>query len=645
MHKKLFEPIRIGTIELPNRIKFPPLALSYAVDDMVTDRLKNFYAERAKGGVGFIGLSFGLTRLEQGPFPGIYDDKFIPGLKEIVEVVHNYGAKIFAQFGAGYYWSFSDGPVELVGPSGTSLSKRPGTPFRLGGPLDQRHAVERALTIDEIKSIMTTYGEAAHRAKEAGLDAVEFIASTGYMVSRFISPLTNKRTDQYGGSFENRMRFLLEIIESCKKSVGEDYPLMCRISGAQLIEGGYTLEDSKLIASMLEKAGICAIDVIGGGWHEASVASLTSSVPPGAKIFFAEEIKQAVNIPVAANGRITDPILAEQIISQGRADLVSLARALIADPDLPIKAKKGRFDDIRPCICCCRCFETVDTGVICSVNARAGREGQYDIKPSAKPKKIAIIGGGPAGMEAASVAALRGHRVTLCEKGSQLGGQLIIAAIPPYKDEISKFRDYLNHQVEKSGVEVRLGEEITPQAIKSIMADAVIVATGASPLIPSIPGAEGKNVITALEVLTGRKEVGEEVVIIGGGMVGCETAEYLAQRGKKVTILEMLERLASDIPKAVRWELLQRLGKAGVRMETKVNIIEITENGVNGKRNGEVEFFKGNNIVIAAGMKPEGELGKYLTGIGAEVYTIGDQLKPQKIAEAMESGIRVASGI
>jgi len=620
------------------------LALSYTKEGEVTDRLKDFYRARAQGGAAFIGLSLSLTRLEQGPFAAIYDDRFIPGLKGIVKIVHEEGAKIFAQFGAGYYWSFDDGPVELVGPSGISLLKRPGTPFRLGGPLDQKKAVERPLTSGEIRKIVESYGEAARRAQEAGFDAIELLASTGYMISRFISPLTNKRTDQYGGPLENRLRFLLEIIEEIKRRVGSDYPLMCRISGAQLIEGGYTLEDNKSIARLLEKAGICAIDVIGGGWHEASIPSLTSSVMPGANVYMAEEIKRVVSIPVVVNGRITDPLLAEEIISQGKADMVSLARALLADPELPKKAKEGRVEEIRPCICCCRCFETVDTGVICSANPMVGREGQYRLEPASSPKKVVVIGGGPAGMEAATVAAKRGHKVTLYEKEKRLGGQLLPASIPPYKKEIVKFRDFLDQQTVSSRVELKLGQELTLDSLREIEADVLIIATGASPSIPPIPGIEADHVFTAIEVLTedGDKELGEQVIIIGGGMVGCETAEYLAHKGKKITILEMLDRLASDIPRAVRWELLQRLRSHRIGMETGVRVTRIEEGGVVVWQDGTERFIRADSVVLAAGMEPKREWSSPVEGEGKRVFVIGDQYKPQKIAEAIEGGLRVA---
>jgi NADPH-dependent 2,4-dienoyl-CoA reductase/sulfur reductase-like enzyme len=321
-----------------------------------------------------------------------------------------------------------------------------------------------------------------------------------------------------------------------------------------------------------------------------------------------------------------------------------MARALIADPELPNKANEGRLEDIRRCIACCHCLDQImeDKPLACAVNARCGREAEYTIGTAARARKVFVIGGGPAGMEAARVAALRGHRVTLWEKGNQLGGQLRLAAVPPGKDEINSLTAYLSGQVSKLGVKVNLGQEATAQAIERGKPDAVIVASGATPIIPDIPGVRGANVVTALEVLGGTRQVGERVVVIGGGMVGCETAELLAQQGKKVTVLEMLGRIGSDIGRTTRWVVLQRLGKAGVRTETKAKVEEITDKGVRAKRDGSSEFFEADSVVLAVGFQASQALAKGLEGKVAELHMIGDCTEPRRIAQAIESGLRVA---
>ncbi|MCK4698339.1 MAG: NADH:flavin oxidoreductase, partial [Dehalococcoidia bacterium] len=351
--KRLFEPIQVGNLELKNRIKMPAMAVvPPESEEVVIDRLKAFYTERARGGVAIIGVSCTATRLIQDPMLGLYDDRFINGLRQLTEVIHAHGARTYAQMGVGYSWTFGDGPVELVGPSGVSLSWRPGTPFRMGGPVEP--TMPRALALDEIRQIVEAYGDGARRVREAGFDAVEIIASVGYIIAQFLSPLTNKRSDEYGGSFENRMRFLLEIIENMKRKTGPDFTYTCRLSGADLLEGGYTVEDTARMAQMLEKAGIHEIDVM-SGWHNAPFAIIQTDVPQGAWAHMAEAVKKAVSIPVAAGTQIQDVMVAESVLAQGKADMVYMARALLADPELPNKAREGRLADIRPCMNCCRC--------------------------------------------------------------------------------------------------------------------------------------------------------------------------------------------------------------------------------------------------------------------------------------------------
>jgi 2,4-dienoyl-CoA reductase-like NADH-dependent reductase (Old Yellow Enzyme family)/thioredoxin reductase len=633
--RKLFEPIKIGQMELKNRIVMPAMVLGLGANGMVTDRFKDFYAERARGGVGLIVIGL-VPPLYTGPFPpgivGIYSDEFILGLREFADLMHKCGAKVAMQISALGVLAKGDGSLELVGPSDVTVDRRPDAPK------------PRPLTVDEIRRIVEAYGDGARRAREAGFDAVELnaIGGTG-LISHFLSAHTNKRPDSYGSNLENRARLLLECVESVKQKAGKDYPLLCRVSGADFMEGGNTLEDTKIVAPMMERAGIHAINV-STGWHEAPVPFIQMSVPRANWIYLAEGVKQVVRIPVIGGTRIPDPRLAEQILAEGRVDMVYIARPLIADPEWPNKAREGRFDEIRPCIACSLCFDGLmeARSIRCSVNARAGREAEYSIEPAKQPKRVFVIGGGPAGMEAARVASLRGHEVILADNRNQLGGQLLVAVLPPHKEELGCLTRYLAGQMEKLGVKVRLGREVTVKTVEKLKPDVVIVATGAAPKMPDSPGVGRKKVATAIDVLTGRREVGERVAIVGGGLVGCETAEFLAEKDKKVTILEMLDRIGADIGRTTRWVTMGRLRSLGVRMERNAKVEEITDKGVRATRNGGSEFFEADSVVLAVGMEPNRELARKLEGKVEALYVIGDSAQPGKITEAIESALRVA---
>jgi len=662
----LFKPITIGTVEVPNRIVQGTFgaACGYGQDDMVTDRMVAFFAERAKGGCGL--LMLGSSPYEQvispevieemiermggdasemgemgvmmaGRGAGIYDSRFIPGLRKLTDTIHSCGGKIGTQPFVPMMLPGHGGRPEVVGPSDVSPNPR-------GGP------GPRPMTKEEIGGLADQMAEGARRAREAGFDLVEIFALAGNLVSQFMSPYTNKRTDEYGGSHENRLRFLLEIVERVHSEAGKDFPVLCRISGQDFMPGGNMLEDTVIFASMLEEVGVAAINV-STGWHESSTPFIHSSVPRGHWIFMPEAVKEAVRIPVIGGTRVNDPILADQLLAQGRVDMVYMGRPLMADPHLPNKAREGRFDEIRTCIACNHCFGSMRfgvsrfQGVTCAINYRAGRELDYPIAPTTMPKKVVIIGGGPAGMEAARVAALRGHNVILMEKSNELGGQLLLAAIPPGKGEITELIRYLSVQLGKCNVKVKLGQEVTAEVVEEANPDVVIVATGGTSIIPDIPGVNGDNVVTAVDVLLG-EEVGDRVVIIGGGLIGCETAEFLAQKGKKVTILEMLERIAHDMLRPQRWVTVQNLRNAGVRLETLTRAEEITAQGARAARNGGSDFFEADTVVIAAGVASEKQLVEELEKKKmGPVHVIGDCARPRRIADAIEEGFLTAWSI
>ncbi|UCC59823.1 MAG: FAD-dependent oxidoreductase [Dehalococcoidia bacterium] len=678
---RLFEPINIGGIELKNRIKLPAMGITFEEDAKVSEQTKAFYAARAKGGVGLIGISCSTTRLDRGPLFGIYDDSFIPGLSELADVVHDNGAKVYAQIGVGYSWAFDNGPIEFISPSGITPTGQPGSAFRLGGPHER--TMPKALTVEEIHHIVDTFGDCANRARQCGFDAVEIIASVSYIISQFLSPLTNKREDEYGGSLENRMRLLLEIIDDIKNKAGSDFPITCRLSGADLMEPkGYDLEDTKVMARMLEAAGVCQIDVM-AGWHYASVPMIQMWVPQGAWVYLAEGVKSAVNIPVAAGTQIQDPLVAEKVIFEGSVDMVYMARALVADPELPNKAREGRLDDIVPCINCCRCISGVDDPPIyCSVNARVGREAEFPYeKAAADKKKVLVVGGGPSGMEAARIASLRGHKVTLCEQNTRLGGALLIAAIT--NKRLVPLLNYMKRVLSGLPIELKLNTRVTPSMVSKLKPDVVLLATGGTTSQPHMSMRNRGIILDRTDIqrvfsgqpmesgVSTRKTVsfvaalfirylyspslirwllrfnfpfGKNVVVTSGNFAGCELADTLNERGKQVTIIEESSRIGSDIEITHRWVFLDRLKKAGTHILKNARIIEIRDNGVEVESSSSREFIEA-DTVANIGITANNELVQELDEQVLELYNIGDSAEPGKIMEAMASGFLIGQRI
>ncbi|MCJ7743440.1 MAG: FAD-dependent oxidoreductase, partial [Dehalococcoidales bacterium] len=486
---------------------------------------------------------------------------------------------------------------------------------------------------------------ATKRAREAGVDGVEIHGAHQYLVASFLSSATNMRRDRYGGTVENKARFLIEIIQAMREAVGPDYPIWPRINAEEYgFENGITLEETKQVAPMAVKAGAQAIHV--SAYAAGSyVTKAPLSDTPGLLVPLAEAVKKVARVPVIAVGRL-DHEVGEKVLEEGKADVIAIGRRLIADPELPNKVAEGRLDDIRPCIGCMECIERVGAGgqgLSCTINAATGREREYRIQPVGGVKRVVVVGGGPAGMEAARVAALRGHRVTLFEKESRLGGQLNLAALPPNKGDIVPWLNYLVGQLKKAGVETRLNTESSSGLISKSQPDAVIIATGGTPLIPDIPGIGSRNVVTAQDVLSGKAEAGEKVVIIGGGQVGCETGLHLAEKGKRVVIVEILKRMASDMGPMVRRRLMDGLRQRQVIMLTNAKCEAITEHGVTvTSAEGRKDTYPADSVILAVGSGKNDDLFKGLQGKVPEVYCIGDASQPQGIMEAVRDGYRVA---
>lgn len=635
--RKLFEPTRIGPMQLKNRIVMPPMGTGFATEQgYVSQRLIDYYEARARGGVGLIIIEVTAPDLQcrgSGSQLTIGDDSYIPGFQELIGTIHQHGAKIALQLQhsgmeirAGERIQVAPSPVvvptRVVGVSGK-------TPHEL--------------TTDEIGEIVQWFAAAARRAREAGFDGVEVHGAHQYLIASFLSSATNIRKDRYGGTVENKARFLVEVLQTIRKAVGPDYPVWPRLNAQEYgVENGVTIEETKQVVSMAVEAGAQAIHVSAYG-AGSYVMKAPSPDSPGFLVPLAEEVKKVTSVPVIAVGRM-DAEIAERVLEEGKADLIAMGRRLTADPELPNKVAEGRLDEVNPCIGCVECLERpmfAGQSTACAVNAAMGREREYQIQPADRVKKVVVAGGGPAGMEAARVAALRGHQVVLFEKESRLGGQLNVAAIPPYKDDILSLINYLVSQVERAGVEIRLGTEATSEVITESQPDAVVVAAGGIPIVPEIPGADRPNVVIAKDVLSGKTEVGQNVVIIGGGMVGCETGHFLAEKGKKVTIIEVLKRMAADMLPMVRRRRLDGLRGKQVAMLTSAICEEITEGSVivtTGE--GQKETIQADTVILAVGYRTNDDLFKALEGKVPEVYCIGDSSQPQRIMEAINDGYR-----
>jgi 2,4-dienoyl-CoA reductase-like NADH-dependent reductase (Old Yellow Enzyme family)/thioredoxin reductase len=641
--KNLFTPINFGAMEIKNRIVMLPMTTGYNEnDETVGNRFINFFQERAKGGAGLIIVPFSPVHSGSPMEPGLYSDRFISGVRKLTDAIHDHGAKIAAQLITSYHLILNGNIPEVVGPSPV---------------LNQMmRCIPRTLNGDEIRSIVKEYGQAARRAKEGGFDAVEVLVGGGYLLNRFLSPITNKRMDEYGGNLENRMRIILEVVDCMRREVGKAFPISCRLNVEEHMEGGHTIEDSREVVQTLEKAGIQMINVY-TGWHESSVPTVQASLPKGAFAHLAERIKSWVRIPVIAANRINDPIIAEKILTDGMADLIGMARALLADPELPNKAKQGKIDEIVPCLACGNCLTDIITtykdwgkpvSTSCTVNPLAGKEMEDNVRRAEKSKKIFVIGGGPGGMQAAMTAAERGHIVKLFEKGNGLGGRLLIASVPPHKDDIKALRKSMEVHTAKAGVEIMLECETGTKLLEEEKPDVVILATGAASLIPDIPGVNGQNVVFAEEVLTGAKTVTGNILVVGGGMVGCETAEFLIEQVRgvnHVTVLEMLNRMANDVSPTYRPFFLARLKRAGVIMETNTKVMEINDKGVMICRNEVIKFLSGDTVVLAVGLKADRSFHEKISEVITEIYSIGDCVRPRTIKEAIEEGFFIGRGI
>jgi NAD(H)-dependent 7beta-hydroxy-3-oxo-delta4-cholenoic acid oxidoreductase len=662
--KKLFTPIAIAGLEVRNRIAMSPMGtLSSNDDGGVSEKMIDHYEARARGGVGLI--IFEVTTIDER-FPytpsgaGLWDDAPIPSFKKLTDVIHSHGAKIIPQI-------IHPGPDSLsflrghqpIGPSATmSLATK---------------QICRELSVDEIEEIVEQYGETARRVREAGFDGLEFHCAHGYLLAgSFLSPLRNRRTDAYGGSVEGRLKFPLDVIKRMKARAGSDFPIEIRISGDEFVPGGRTLEDTKHVAPILVEAGINAFHISAGAFPRTNWRTIPpTGTPLGINRKLSAAVKQVVDVPVMVVGRINDPLIAEDILETGDADMLVLGRPLLADPELPNKAREGRLEDINPCISCTECLTRIMSmrPLTCVINPALCRDKEMAITPAPKPRKVLVAGGGPGGLEAARVAALRGHEVTLCEKDTKLGGQFNLAAVAPMKQELCKVIKYLSVQVEKAKARVRLSTEVTPKLVDELKPDVLIVATGGVSLVPDIPGIRGENVVSAHDVLASRVGVqNQNLLIIGGNMVGLEVADLLADPGDnpligrtRVTVVEMTDNVGTEIPAEARTLLMERLREKGVEILTSTRVKEILPDGVRVvntvkkilpdwttvTEDGDEERDIGgiDRIILAMGVQSLDDLSGSVGDSVAEVHVIGDAKEPRKALEAIAEGSEVARAI
>jgi len=644
--KKLFEPLRIKKLTLKNRLVMSAACTEYGTEDgYVTDRLVAYYAERAKGGTGLIFVEVANPIYPEGKVLlhhlSVHDDKYIPGLKKLADAVHAYDCGIILQ-------------ISHAGRQTTSKAsgQQPWAPSAILPKISMYWEKPREMTIDEIKWVPDKFAEGTKRTEKAGFDGLELHYAHGYLMTSFISPYTNKRTDEYGGSLENRMRLPLETLRACREAASPDFLISVRMNADDFVEGGVDLEEAKIIAKMLVENGTDIVSVSAGMRESTTpLQDHSPAVERGAWVFMAEAIKEAVgDIPVIAAKRINRPEMAENILRQTNIDLVSMLRGLMADPYIAQKAMEGRFSDIDTCIACCEgCYGRLweHLPIMCTVNPVMGREGKWVLKPATKKKKVLVVGGGPAGMEAAIVAKKRGHDVTLCEKDYRLGGQLVLAYRPPNKYEFENAIVERVYKLNKLGVTIELGTEVTPQYVEKKKPDAVIIATGITPLIPNIAGVEKTNVVTAFDVLAEIVIVGKRTCIIGAGRVGLETAEYLRKRDREVTVLSRREvsEIGSDLPWPPGAHFLRRLDNIGVKKVGKVEVKEITDKGVVCTIDGKETTIAADTVVLARGGNPNNALGRALEGKVPELHMIGDCVKTRTALEAIHEGYRVGMEI
>lgn len=702
----LLAPGQIGSLRIRNRIVMSPMGSNLGEEDgHAGERIKRYYVERARGGVGLIIVGVGAVAYPAGAcIPNqlaISSDAFLPDLKDLTGRIHAHGAKVAIQLQHSGKVAIQDMAA------GRPMWVPSGLPMKAGDLLNDLTMEEiqgltgylarpgagicfHEMAAADIRALVAMFADAADRARRAGFDGVEIHAAHGYLLSSFLSPASNTRADEYGGPVQNRARLLVEVIAAVKQRVGKQFPVWCRLDAKEFrIDNGITLQDAQRTAALAEGAGADAI-------HVSAYADPTSGVAfteaplvhePCGYVALAEKIKRRVTVPVIAVGRI-EPEEAEEVLKDGKADFIAMGRKLLADPELPRKLAARRPQDIRPCIYCYTCVSKIflNQPTCCAVNPATGREAEFEITTARNRRRVLVAGGGPAGMEAARVATLRGHQVTLCERHERLGGTLLFSSL--VYEANGRLVEYLENQIRNLPIDVRLGQEVTPALVRELQPDVILVAVGARRESPAIPGADRANVLSgddlrslmtgsdksvAVEKLALHQRVmlttagvlgvrdrvslareltrhwmplGKRVAIIGGGLVGVELAEFLSERGRQVSVLEETSTLAAAMALPRRWRALYDLRERGVQLFTGATVVEIHDDRVvYTRQSGDRKTVMADSVIIAVGVHENRGLADALVGLGAEIHLLGDCNGVGYIEGALRDATRIARAI
>ena len=637
----MFSPVQIGTVTVPNRFVVPPMGNNLAnTDGTLSDRSLSYYQARAKGGFGLITIESTVVYREAkgGPRkPCLFSDDTVESFRRVADACHAYGAKVSIQ-------------LQHAGPEGNSALT--GYPLKAASamPASAGREIPEAVSNEEVYRIIECYGDAARRAQQAGIDMVEVHWAHGYLVSTFISQRTNNRTDEFGGCFENRMRLPRLIIENIRRKTGGNLPILCRINACDEVEGGQSVQDAAAVAAYLEQeCGVDALHVTRAVHLHDEFMWAPGVTHGGFNADLVTEIKRAVSVPVIAVGRFTEPQYAELLVKQGRADLIAFGRQSIADPELPAKARNGQLETLSPCIgCLLGCVPNMFAGkpITCAVNPCVGRECELTSAP--EKKRVTVVGGGPGGLYAAWACAVRGHQVTLVEKSNELGGNFRIAAYPTGKGQLTEAIRSMIVKCQLAGVDLRCGVEADEMLLRSLAPDAIILATGSTPLILPIPGLSDCGYVTAQDMLDGKAQMGKRILVVGGGMVGCEAAEYLAERGHQVAVIEMKDVIAADVTPENRRYMFENFEENHVLLRPGAKVTQFYTDGVDyALADGTAGSLRGyDNIVLAMGSRSNTALKETAEKVAGQVLVIGEAAKAPGNAvlatgDALEAALKI----